>query len=292
MLQRTFSFLSTLILHVVPHRPLARIAWWITRVRLAPVKNILIRFFVHLYRVDMDEAAEPDPRRYPSFNAFFVRALRPGARPLPEDPLEIASPADSVVSACGEIREGQMIQAKGIAYTSAALLGDAFLAEEFTGGNFATLYLSPRDYHRVHMPLNGRLRQMRYIPGDLFSVNDHSTRHVRGLFARNERLVTVFDTPAGPMALVMVGAMFVAAMETTWTGPLDRRNPFGHWRPDGAVEIDRGGELGRFNMGSTVILLFPRGRVEWAPQLVEGARFRMGETIGRIREQNPRLAPP
>jgi phosphatidylserine decarboxylase len=277
------SFLSTLLLRILPHRPLAWIAWRITRVRLAPVKNILIRFFVFLYRVDMNEAAAPDPRSYPDFNAFFVRALRPGARPLSADPRDIASPADSVVSACGEIRDGQLIQAKGIDYTCADLLGDDALAAEFTGGNFATLYLSPRDYHRVHMPVDGRLRLMRYIPGDLFSVNDYSTRHVRGLFARNERLVTVFDTPAGPMALVMVGAMFVAAMETAWSGPVDRKNPFGHWRPDGEpVRLDRGAELGRFNMGSTVILLFPRGRAAWLPRLSEGARVRMGETIGRI----------
>jgi phosphatidylserine decarboxylase len=276
-----FSFLSTLILHVIPHRPLARIAWRITRVRLAPVKNMLIRFFVFLYRVDMNEAAEPDPRDYPHFNAFFVRALRPGARPISDAPGDILSPADSVVSACGAIHDGRMIQAKGIDYTSAALLGDAALAAKFAGGNFATLYLSPRDYHRVHMPVDGRLQHMRYIPGELFSVNDYSTRHVRGLFARNERLVTVFDTPAGPMALVMVGAMFVAAMETVWSGPVDRKHPFGHWQPDGEpVRIERGGELGRFNMGSTVILLFPPARADLS--LTEGARVRMGETIGRI----------
>ncbi|MDX9740479.1 MAG: archaetidylserine decarboxylase [Gammaproteobacteria bacterium] len=283
MFQRIFGSLSTLILHVVPHRPLARIAWRITRVRLTPVKNILIRFFAFLYRVDMNEAAEPDPRQYPHFNAFFVRALRPGARPISDDSDDIISPADSVVSACGEVRDGNMIQAKGIAYTAAALLGDSACAAEFAGGNYATLYLSPRDYHRVHVPVDGHLRQMRYLPGELFSVNDYSTRHVHGLFARNERLVTVFDTPAGPMALVMVGAMFVAAMETTWSGPVDREHPFGHWQPDGEpVRLARGEELGRFNMGSTVILLFPAGRTEWTSRLTEGARVQMGETIGRV----------
>lgn len=283
MFQHIFGSLSTLFLHIVPHRPLARIARRLTRVRLAPVKNILIRFFVFLYRVDMTEAAEPDPRRYPDFNAFFVRSLRPGARPIAEAPGDLAAPADSVVSACGEIRGAHMIQAKGIAYTADALLGDPDDAAAFHGGSYATLYLSPRDYHRVHMPVDGQLRRMRYLPGELYSVNDYSTRHVHGLFARNERLVTVFDTPAGPMALVMVGAMFVAGMETVWTGPVDRHAPFGHWQPDGEqVRLTRGDELGRFNMGSTVILLFARGRTEWTPRLIEGAQIRMGEAIGRM----------
>ena len=284
MFQNILGFLSTLFLHVAPQRALARLAYRLTRVRARPVKDILIRVFALLYRVDMREAAQPDTREYPDFNSFFVRALRPDARPLVTGPDEIAVPADSVVSACGEIHGERLIQAKGIDYTVAALLGDTGdRAARFAGGSFATLYLSPRDYHRVHMPLDGRLTEMRYIPGKLFSVNDYSTRHVHGLFTRNERLVTVFDTAAGPMAVVLVGAMFVAGIETVWTGPLSHRDPYGRWQPEGApIDLARGAELGRFNMGSTVIVLFGPGRTQWSDTLRPGRQVRMGGLMGRI----------
>lgn len=284
MLQNVLGFLSTLFLRIAPQRALARLAYWLTRVRARPVKDILIRLFVLLYRVDMREAAEPDVRAYRDFNGFFVRALRPELRPLVAGADAIAVPADSTVSACGEIRGDRLIQAKGIDYTVGDLLADGGeRAAFFTGGRYATLYLSPRDYHRVHMPLDGRLAEMRYVPGRLFSVNDYSTRHLRGLFTRNERLVTIFDTAAGPMAVVLVGAMFVAGIETVWAGPLSPREPYGRWRPGGsAVHLARGAEMGRFNMGSTVIVLFGPGRAEWDDTLCPGAQVRMGGPMGRI----------
>jgi phosphatidylserine decarboxylase len=278
------GFINTLLLRVAPRRTLARLLWRLARVRAPGIKNMLIRVYARRYRVDLSEAALERPDDYPHFNAFFTRALRPGARPLVPGERNVALPVDGVVSACGEIDGRRLIQAKGIDYTLEALLGGADgLADAFRGGQFATLYLSPRVYHRVHMPLEGTLNHMRYLPGQLFSVNDYSTRHVRGLFTRNERLVTVFDGPAGPMAVIMVGAIFVAAMETVWSGGLSRERPWGHWRPEqGAVRLARGEELGRFNVGSTVIVLFGPGRVQWAEGLRAGAEVRMGGPMGRV----------
>lgn len=292
LLQDLLGLLGTTFLRIAPQRALARMVYRMTRVRVRPVKDMLIRIFARLYRVDLREAVQEDPAAYPDFNAFFVRALKPGARPVAGGDA-VASPVDAAVSACGRLDGDRLIQAKGIDYTVAALLGgaeartaagDAVTARTFAGGHFATLYLSPRDYHRVHMPLDGRLAAMRYVPGELFSVNDYSTRHVRGLFVRNERLVTIFETPAGPMALVMVGAIFVAAMETVWTGALDRRRPCGDWDPQGGapIELARGAEMGRFNMGSTVILVFPPGAIAWSEMLQPGAAVRMGGAIGRV----------
>jgi phosphatidylserine decarboxylase len=288
VLQNLSGFLNTLVLRIAPQRALARLAHRLTRVRAPVLKNILIRLFVRLYHVDMSEAAEPDIRAYPDFNSFFVRALRPDARPLPRAPDEIAIPADSAVSQSGILNGDRLIQAKGIDYRVSALLGAPHgeaggEAGRFTGGHYATLYLSPRDYHRVHMPLDGELRAMRYIPGELFSVNDYSTRHVHGLFTRNERLVTLFDTAAGPMAVILVGAIFVAGIETVWTGALSAGAPRGHWHEGKTpVRLARGAELGRFNMGSTVIVLFGPGRVAWVDTLIPGATVKMGRTMGRI----------
>lgn len=283
LFQNVTGFLSTLFLRIAPQRTLARLAHRLTRVRARPVKDILIRLFAYLYKVDMSEAAEPDFGAYPDFNSFFVRALRPGARTLAVGTDEIAAPADSAVSVCGTLDRDWMIQAKGIDYSVEELLGvGGKRAAFFAGGSYATLYLSPRDYHRVHMPLDGRLAEMRYVPGTLFSVNDYSTRHVPKLFARNERLVAIFDTAAGPMAVVLVGAMFVAGIETVWSGPLSRQQPYGHWNKDGEpVILKRGAELGRFNMGSTVILLFGPGRVRWAPELQPEVHVQVGAVIGK-----------
>ncbi len=284
VLHNITGFLNTLALRIAPQRALARLVYRLTRVRAPALKNILIRLFVRLYRVDMNEAAEPDPGAYRDFNSFFVRALRPDARPLRLAADEIAIPADSAISQSGIISGDRLLQAKGIDYTVSALLGAAGNeAERFIGGHYATLYLSPRDYHRVHMPLDGELRAMRYIPGELFSVNDYSTHHVHGLFTRNERLVTLFDTAAGPMAVILVGAIFVAGIETVWTGALSADAPRGHWREgDAPVRLARGAELGRFNMGSTVIVLFGPRRIAWTDTLIPGATVRMGQAMGRI----------
>ncbi len=284
------GFLNTLFLRIAPQHRLSRWVRCLTRIRRPWLKDRLIRAFMRRFRVDLSIAAQPDPAAYPDFNSFFTRALRPGARPVVSGPGEIAIPVDGAVSQCGPIDGDRLIQAKGIDYRVAPLLGgSAALAAAFTGGSFATLYLSPRDYHRIHMPVDGTLQAMHYIPGQLFSVNDYSTRHVRGLFTRNERLVTVFDTAAGPMALVLVGAIFVSGIETVWAGEVSAERPFGDCTPDAegcppAVTLARGDELGRFNMGSTVIVLFGPGRVQWAGGIAPGATIRMGSLMGRFNE--------
>lgn len=291
MFNNLTGFINTLILHIVPQHGLSRLLRRVTRIRARWFKDRLIRTFTRLYGVDIHEAVSADLSDYPDFNSFFTRALKPAARPVVSGPSEIAVPVDGTVSQCGPIDDDRLIQAKGIDYRLAPLLGgDAALARTFSGGVFATLYLSPRDYHRIHMPCAGKLTHMHYIPGRLFSVNDYSTRHVRGLFTRNERLVTVFDTAAGPMAMILVGAMFVSGIETVWAGALTPQRPFGNSQPDAAgrlpvVELGHGVEMGRFNMGSTVILLFGPGRAQWADGIFPGAAIRMGALMGRINEQ-------
>jgi phosphatidylserine decarboxylase len=286
LLDKVFGFISTLLVYILPHHACAGLMHRLARVRITNVKNVLIRRFVAHYRVDMSEARQPDPLAYPDFNSFFTRALAADARVVVAGADEIACPADGIVSQAGAIEQGRLLQAKGIDYTLTALLGDdETLAQYFQDGSFATIYLSPRDYHRVHMPLAGTLTAMRYLPGRLFSVNDFSTRHVRNLFARNERLVTLFDTAAGPMALILVGAFFVAGIETVWAGAISRTRPQGSWQRyrhgrSVTVELGRGEEMGRFNMGSTAIVLFGPGRVRWAERLVPGAKVRMGELMG------------
>ena len=281
MLENIVGFITTSLLRIAPQHGMAVLMRRLTRIRARWIKNMLIRLYLRRYRVDLREAALQRPDDYTDFNSFFTRALRSGARPAVSAADAIATPVDGVVSACGAIAGSRLIQAKGIDYTLEALLGDRRLAESFTGGVFATLYLSPRVYHRVHMPLGGVLRHFRYLPGRLFSVNDYSTRHIPGLFTRNERLVTVFETAAGPMGVIMVGAIFVAGIETVWTGECSAERPHGHWNPGaGDVALARGAELGRFNVGSTVIVLFGPGRVRLAADLRPGKDVRMGESMG------------
>lgn len=277
---------KALIQRLLPHMLLTSLMHRLTRVRFAPFKNRQIRWFIAHYGVDMSEAANPDPSAYAHFNAFFTRALRAGSRPVDGDAGNVVSPADGRVSALGAIRAGTLLQAKGRDYSLRALLGaDDDWARAFDGGAFATIYLSPRDYHRVHMPIDARIREMRYIPGRLFSVNFSTARSIAGLFTRNERLVCLFDTACGPMALVLVGAMLVAGMETVWSGPVTPP----HAQPSSAarydetgMSLDRGSEMGRFNTGSTVIVLLPVDRVRWSDTLRAGSSVRMGQTIGRL----------
>lgn len=281
------GFINTLILHVVPQHRLSRLMRCLTRIRRPWIKDLLIRLFLLRFSVDLASAHSADLDDYPDFNSFFTRALKPEARPVVSGATEIATPVDGAVSQCGPLDDDRLIQAKGIDYRLTPLLGGAeALAAEFRGGVFATLYLSPRDYHRIHMPLDGTLRAMHYVPGKLFSVNDYSTRHVRDLFTRNERLITVFDTAAGPMAVILVGAMFVSGIETVWAGEVTPERPFGNCIADAqgrppAIRLARGAELGRFNMGSTVILLFGPGRVAWDAAIEPGAVTRMGALMGR-----------
>ncbi|TCD06527.1 phosphatidylserine decarboxylase [Erythrobacteraceae bacterium CFH 75059] len=271
--------------HVAPQRALTRIAGRFAASSNARVRHQLIRRFIRAYDVDMEEA-ERGMEDYRSFNDFFTRALKPGARPLADPARFVLSPADGAVSQLGRITGGRILQAKGREFTAAELLGgDADAARRFAGGEFATIYLSPRDYHRVHMPVSGTLRWTRHVPGRLFSVNTATARGVRGLFARNERLVCVFDTDLGSVAVVMVGAMIVASIKTVWGGlarggdgkPLTRHYPA--LGPD-SVRLEAGAEMGRFLLGSTVVLLFEPGRIRWRDELGELSVLRMGEAIG------------
>ena len=281
------DYLKSWPLYLLPHRLLSRSVRSMTRCRIRPLKNFLINAFIRSFDVDLSDAEHPSSSGYPDFNSFFTRALRPGVRPLTPLPQALACPVDGFVSQAGELDRDRIIQAKGHDFSLVRLLGgDAQRAAPFSNGRFATLYLSPRDYHRIHMPVTGRLLETIYIPGRLFSVAPHTTRAIPGLFARNERLVCVFETATGPMAVVLVGAIFVSCMETVWEGVV---NPglatrMRHRRHDlpGAtpVVLDKGAELGRFNMGSTVILLFGPGRVRWADDLQPGAPVQTGQLLG------------
>ncbi|MAM37893.1 MAG: phosphatidylserine decarboxylase [Erythrobacter sp.] len=269
--------------HVLPHHVVSRSAGKIASSRTPWLKNLLIRRFVEAYDVDMSEAARSIDE-FASFNDFFTRELKPGARPLGDASTQILSPADGAVSQIGRIEQGRIFQAKGRHFTAAQLLGgDEKTAHRFDGGSFATIYLSPRDYHRVHMPAAGTLKSATYVPGELFSVNQVTAENVDGLFARNERLACLFDGPDGTFASVMVGAMIVAGIETVWSGLVETHNP--HLvREDfasGEHSFSAGDEMGRFILGSTVVLLFEPGKVEWSAGLKAGDSVRMGQPIGR-----------
>lgn len=266
--------------YLLPHHLLSRA---VARVADCPwpwVRMPLIRAFVRIFGVDLSEAREPDPQAYTSFNNFFTRPLRADARPLAND--GILCPADGTLSHAGRIRGSDLFQAKGHDYSLLELLGDdPELASEFINGTLATIYLAPRDYHRVHMPLDGRLRCWTHVPGRLFSVNDTTTRRVPRLFARNERVVTVFDTDAGPMAVILVGAMIVAGIETVFAGQITpRARQIQHHRPGTVDPLRAGDELGRFLLGSTVIVLLPEGVARWHPGLDAGSPVRMGQALG------------
>ncbi len=284
------DYLRGLIQRVLPHTLLTALMFWSTRLHFRPWKNWQIRWFIKRYGVDIAEASVANPESYPHFNAFFTRSLRPGSRPLEGGTDSIACPADGTISAVGEIHGDMLLQAKGQQYSLHSLLGgDDDRAKPFEGGSFATLYLSPRDYHRVHMPTHGRLREMTYIPGRLFSVNFSTARAIPGLFTKNERLVCLFDTDLGPMAVILVGAMLVSGMETIWSGAVapPHGRPLRTWRyqDDDAVELSRGAEMGRFNTGSTVILLLPRHKLRWSPALQIGTGVRMGQQLGQRVEE-------
>ncbi len=277
----------TNLLRVLPQHALSGLMYRATRITWKPFKNVLIQEVVNRYAVDMFEAENPRPTSYASFNAFFTRSLKPDARPVAAEPDAVASPADGKINQAGYIHDGKLLQAKGRNFSLLQLLGGSYnLSSDFAEGGYATIYLSPRDYHRVHMPVTGRLREMIFVPGTLFSVSEATTQLVPGLFARNERLICIFDTAAGPMAVILVGAIFVGSMETVWAGEV--RGPAGEpttWLYSGEerIVLKKGEEMGRFNMGSTVITLFGRNRVTWDPALQPGVRVRMGQKIGRLR---------
>lgn len=283
---RRFADLAlSLPLYPLPHHALSSLMHAFMRIRLPAIKLAQMRALTRLYGIEVSEAQDTDFAAYEHFNAFFTRALRDGARPLDPEPANLVSPVDGAVSQLGRIHGESIFQAKGHEYGLTELLGgEEGRAEPFIDGDFVTLYLSPRDYHRVHMPISGTLREMIHVPGRLFSVAPHTVRSVPRLFARNERVICLFDTEIGPVAHILVGAIFVSSMDTVWAGTVTP--PPGRWvtvtRPDGVV-LERGAEMGRFNMGSTTITLFPRGAIEFAAEIVPGARVRMGQTLARRR---------
>jgi phosphatidylserine decarboxylase len=268
--------------YLLPKQALTLLAGEIARARGGALTTRLIRWFIDRYRVNMAEAAKPDPAAYASFNDFFTRALAPGARPIAG--ADWVSPVDGAISQFGAIDGDAILQAKGHSYTVQALVGgDAELARPFLNGHFATLYLSPKDYHRIHMPCAGTLRRMIHVPGDLFSVNPTTARGVPGLFARNERVVCVFDNDRGPWVLVLVGATIVGSMATVWHGVVNPPRPgtVRDWRYEGdtAVTLEQGAEMGRFLLGSTVVLLFPAGPLAFNAAWRPGGAIRMGEAM-------------
>ena len=271
--------------YLLPKQALTRVAGWVASAQWGGLTTAIIRAFVRRYQVNMAEAAQPDPSQYATFNAFFTRLLKPGARPLDDAPW--VCPVDGAISQLGAIQGDQVFQAKGHSYSTTALLGgDASLAKGFDGGHFATIYLSPRDYHRIHMPCDGVLRSMTYVPGELFSVNPATARGVPGLFARNERVVCVFDTPRGPMALVLVGATIVGSMATVWHGLVNPpRRPSVHTWPyaPGQVALKQGDEMGRFLLGSTVVLLWPKeAGVVFTSDWTAARPVRLGECMAQV----------
>ena len=273
--------------YALPQHTLSKLMSYITHSENKALKNWCINTVIKHYGVNMAEALEENPAVFKSFNHFFTRELKPEARPLTMETNAIACPADGAVSQAGNITDGKIFQAKGMSFTAVDLLGgDEERAKPFEDGVFATIYLSPKDYHRLHMPLTGTLKEMVHIPGKLFSVNTATTRSVPGLFARNERVAAIFDTEAGPMALVLVGAIFVSSIETVWHGVVTPPTVpsvgtwYYHHKP---IILNKGDEMGRFNMGSTIIVLLGKDKVQWESGFKADELVKLGELIGRLK---------
>ena len=283
--------LFILFQQIVPQHLLSRLVGLLSESTQPWLKNWLIKRFIAHFNVDMSEAKEQLPQAYANFNAFFTRELKENARKITLDENLVISPADGAISEIGKVEFGRILQAKGRGYSLTALLGgDDERARPFIDGRFATIYLSPRDYHRVHMPAGAVLKESIYVPGDLYSVNQTTADNVDSLFARNERLISIFETKQGPMAMILVGAMIVAGIETVWSGqvappPKTPRKIFST-QADTAIRLEQGAEMGRFKLGSTVILLFPDQAVEWIDSLRAGTAVRLGEVIGEFTQLN------
>ena len=284
MAVHSFDDLFIATQRLLPQHGLSRLLALLAEAKTPWLKNALIRHFASLYGINMLEAEKEHPADYDCFNDFFTRALKVDARPVEESADTVVSPVDGTISQIGNIEGAELIQAKGRHFTLFELLGgDADYARQFENGRFTTIYLSPSDYHRVHMPIAGDLVSASYIPGKLFSVNEQTAQNVPGLFARNERLVCRFDTLAGPCALIMVGAMLVAGIETVWSGGLIQPNTIANFTPaQRPYTLQKGAEMGRFCFGSTVILLFERDRIEWQKQLAPQAKTLMGTSIAQV----------
>lgn len=275
---RLFIFLQ----YCLPQHTLSRITGWLADSEITWLKAGLIKLFASNFPINIAEASPADYEKYKSFNHFFTRPLQPGARIIDENPNTIVSPADGAISEIGSIQQQQLLQAKGRQYTLTELLaGDEEAVSDFTDGVFSTIYLSPKDYHRVHMPIDGKLIRTIYVPGDLFSVNQATADNVPNLFARNERLVCLFETAAGPMSMILVGAMIVASIETVWSGQVTPQpKKVTHSRLSASISLKKGEEMGRFKLGSTVILLFAKNALQWQELLVSGTSIRLGESLG------------
>ena len=268
--------------YLLPKQAITSFGGHVASARAGGITTGIIRWFVKKYGVDMNEAANPDITSYASFNDFVTRALKPGARPIAQ--ADLVCPVDGAISQFGIIDHDQLFQAKGHRYSTTALVGgDAALAAQFDHGHFATIYLSPRDYHRIHMPCDGRLLRMVYVPGALFSVNPLTARGVPGLFARNERVVCLFESPLGPFVLTLVGATIVGSMATVWQGVINPpRGQVREWRyEDQDIRLNQGEEMGRFLLGSTVVLLFPRLPLKFNPAWGPGVAVRLGEAMAQ-----------
>lgn len=274
-------FLFILFQYCVPQHALSRLAGKIASSRDARLKTLFINFFIRKFNISLHEAVIEDSGEFSCFNDFFCRALKPGARLIDED-AKIISPADGAFSQLGKIEKDRVFQAKKFDFTTEELLANREIAKHFTDGEFATIYLSPKDYHRVHMPIDGTLVSMSYVPGDLFSVNETTTESVPRLFARNERVVCIFETEIGKVAVVLVGAMIVAGIETVWSGsiaPAPTRH-IEHWNYEQEnICLNKGDELGRFKLGSTVVMLFPKDSLTWANHVKPSASIKMGNKI-------------
>ena len=276
-----FDQLAVIPQYLMPKLAMTRLAGRVASAEWGAVTTWVIQRFVKRYKVNMSEAAHADPAHYKSFNEFFTRPLKDGARPLSNSTW--VCPVDGAISQCGAIERDQIFQAKGHQYSTRALVGgDADLAAPFQNGQFATLYLSPRDYHRIHMPISGKLLRMIHVPGDLFSVNPTTARGVPGLFARNERVVCEFETEKGPMVLVLVGATIVGSMATVWHGQVNPPRPgtIREWRYDTQdVRLQKGEEMGRFLLGSTVVMLFPANSIQFPADWTSTRPLQMGESM-------------
>jgi phosphatidylserine decarboxylase len=266
---------------IVPQHLLTEFMGWLANIRTPAIKNWMIQRFIRKYHVDMSLALNEDPLTYPDFNHFFIRHLKPHLRPVAKGEHEIASPCDGMVAQIGEIKKNQLLQAKGFYYSLETLLGDAKLANSFHDGAFATLYLAPKDYHRVHMPYTGTLVKSIYLPGKLFSVNRMTSEIIPQLFTRNERVVSIFDTAAGRMAVILVGAMIVGNIQTAWMDKPARAKSMNVFTPDKEITLQTGAELGHFTLGSTVIVLFENNKADWASELHAGSVIKFGQLLGK-----------
>lgn len=288
------DYLFSALQYLLPQRLSAHLVYTLSRMETSWIKNAFIRAYIAFFNVDMDEAAHTDPHAYPTFNHFFTRPLRPGARPIAPGERVACCPVDGAVSQIRMIQADTLFQAKSRYFSLTELLGgDSVKAADFHDGSYVTLYLAPRDYHRVHMPMAGRLEQMVHVPGQLFSVSPPTTRVLLNLFTRNERIISVFDTAVGPMALVLVGAFNVGSIETVWAGAITppRGRQIRRWNyPANAAEepilLAKGAEMGRFNMGSAVIVLFAKNAVVWEPTLGPETRVQMGQRLGTLQSED------